>query len=114
MPHQRHDVLIGRSADINDVVAAFKPFISCRMPEQALGAFDDGDDLLARRRSVTADDMIDLRFANELVACGMIGGDDPAGIAQMGRENEIERHRSWLISSTAINALLRISPAIMA
>ena len=39
--------------------------------------------------------------------------DNPAGIAQMGRKREIERV-VWLISSTAINALLRISPAIMA
>ena len=90
MPHQRHDGVIGRGADIDDVVAAFESLISCRMPEQPFGAFDDGNDLLARGRGVAADDMLDLLFANEVVACGMVGGDDAAGIAPVRRKAEIE------------------------
>src|SRR5882757_10744644 len=38
MPYQRHDVLVGCGPDIDDVVAAFEPFVSGRMPEQTLGA----------------------------------------------------------------------------
>ena len=90
MPHQRHDGVIGRRADIDHVVAAFEPLISCRMPEQPFGAFDDRNDLLARRRGIAADDMLDLLFANEVVACGMVGGDDAAGIAPVRRKAEIE------------------------
>jgi len=90
MPRQRHNGVIGRGADIDHVVAAFEPFVTCRMPEQALGTFDDRNDLLARGRRVAADDMPSLRFANELVACGVIGGDNAAGIAQMRSKAEIE------------------------
>ena len=91
VPHQRHDVLVGRGADIDNVVAAFESLVSRRVPEQSFGALDDGNDLLARRRGVAADDVVDMLLANELVACGVIGGDDAAGIAQMRREYEIER-----------------------
>jgi hypothetical protein len=34
--------------------------------------------------------MADMFFANEVGACGVIAGDDPAGIAQVRRECEIE------------------------
>ena len=62
--HQWNDIVIGRGPDINDVVAAFESFISRGMPEQPLGAFDDGNDLLARSGGITADDVVDLFFAN--------------------------------------------------
>ena len=87
---QRHDVLVGRGPNIDDVVAAFEPFVTRRMPEQPFGPFDDRNNLLARGRRVTADDMADMFFANEVGACGVIAGDDPAGIAQVRRECEIE------------------------
>ena len=90
MPHQRHDMLVGGGADIDDVFAAFESFVARRMPKQSFGALDDGNDLLARRRGVTADDMVDVFLANEALACGVIGGDDAAGITQMRREHEIE------------------------
>jgi hypothetical protein len=38
---------------------------------------------LARGRRVTADDMADMFFANEVGACGVIAGDDSAGIARV-------------------------------
>ena len=84
--HQRHDGVVRRRADIDHVVAAFESLVSCRMPEQAFGALDDRNDLLARRRRVAADNMLDVFLANEIVACGVVGGDDAAGIAQMRRE----------------------------
>ena len=61
------------------------------MPEQPFGPLDNGDYLLARGRGVTADDMADLFFANEVGARGVIAGNHPAGIAQVRRECEIER-----------------------
>src|SRR5437868_10516360 len=56
MPHQRHHGVIGSGADVDDVVAAFEPFVPRWMPEQPLSAFDDGDNLLARGRSVATDE----------------------------------------------------------
>jgi len=94
MPHQRHHVLVGRGPDVNDVVAAFESFVSRRLPEQSLGALDDRNDLLARRRGVTADDMVDMFLANERLACRVIGGDDAAGITQMRRETRNRTDRS--------------------
>ena len=58
VPHQRHDRVVRRGADIDDVVAALKSLVARRMPEQSLGAFDDRDYLLARGRGVAADDVM--------------------------------------------------------
>ncbi len=116
MPYQRHHVLVGRGADINHIVAALKALISRRMPEQPLGALDDRNDLLARGRGVAADDMIDLHLTNKIGACRMVTGDPattPPGSRRCGAKVKSNASLS-LISSTAINALLRISPAIMA
>ena len=85
MAHQRHDVLIGCGPDIDDVVAAFEPFIPCRVPEQPLGPFDDRDDLFAGSRRVTTDDMIDMLLADQICAGSMVPGDNPAGVAQVRR-----------------------------
>ena len=90
MPHQRHNSVVGRRSNIDDVVAAFEALVSRRMPEQALGAFDDRNDLLARGRSVATYDMSDLFRADQIVARRMVGRDDSARIAQMRGKNEIE------------------------
>src|SRR3954451_18934338 len=74
MPYQRHDVLVGRSPHIDNVVAAFESFISCRMPEQTLGALDNRNNLLARGRCVAADDVVDLFVADQFMARRMISG----------------------------------------
>lgn len=60
------------------------------MPEQPFGAFDNGNNLLARGRGVAADDMIDPLFTYQVVAGRMISGNDPGGITQVGRKGEIE------------------------
>src|SRR6266581_8663793 len=90
MAYQRHDVLVGRGPDIDDVVAAFEPLVARRMPEQPFGPFNDRNNLLARGRCVTADDMADMFFANEVGARRVIAGDYSTGIAQVRSECEIE------------------------
>src|SRR5690349_22084376 len=76
--------------DVNHIVAAFESLVSRRMPEQPFGPLHYRDDLLARGRCIAADDMLDLMGSNEIVACGVIGGDPPAGVAQVRSEGEVE------------------------
>ena len=87
---ERQDVVVGRCADIDDVVGAFESLVARGIPEQAIGALDDRQHLLARRRRVAADDVLDADIADEVVADRMIFGDDAAGIADMGGDREIE------------------------
>ena len=94
VPHQRHHLVIGRGADIDDIVAAFEAFISCGMPEQPLGSLDDGNNLLARGRCVATDDMIDALFADQILAGRTIGRNDPSRITQVRRKGEVELIRS--------------------
>src|ERR1700686_542139 len=88
--HQRQDIMVWGRADIYHVVGAFETFVARGIPEQAIGAFDDRQYLLARRRRVAADNVFDAGVTDEVVADGVILCDDTAGVADMGGEGEIK------------------------
>ena len=54
---QRNDVLVGRGTRVDDVVAALEALIVRRIPEQAVMLLEEGQDLLAGRGGVAADDV---------------------------------------------------------
>ena len=106
--HERQDVMIRRRPDIHDVIRAFKAFVACRIPQQTIGAFDDREYLLARRRRIAADDMFDAGVADEVITGRVILGNDAAGVTDVSSRREIEIG-TVVNFVAAIKALLRIS-----
>ena len=87
---KRHDMLVRRGPGVDDVLAALETFVMRWVPQQSVVFFEEGQNLLAARRSVAADDVYEPVLREHLLRRARIARVSTAGVDfyRIDRERE--------------------------